>query len=358
MRVLHLINEMGVGGAESVTVELVRRGADVGWTSAVASSGGYRAEQLACEGIELFEIPLAKRSIRGVLRARAAARRAIRGFRPDIVVAHGVSATVVGRLSSVRIPLVTVFHGVADADYRASAVILTVIGGPVVTVAQAIADRLHRSGLRRAHTVVIRNAVTTGAASTADRTAARRTLGLDDHVPVALCLARMEPQKRHDVLLDGWANLDYGRLLLAGDGSRRSRLMQRAEPLGDRVQFLGNRDDVPLLLAATDITVLTSDWEGLPIAVLESLAAGRPVVACDVDGVREVLGHGGGRLVPAGDVRAVALAMDELLSDERTRRLEAERGLATLQSRFAPTDMLRAYDELFRMTLKVDGVSL
>lgn len=352
MRVLHLINEMGTGGAEALTMEMVRRGGDVGWTSAVASNGGYRAEQLGREGVALFHVPLAKRSWRGVLRARAAAARAVRSFEPDIIVAHGVSATVVAWLSPSSVPLVTVFHGVADSDYRASALILSAVGSQVVTVSEAISNRLRAAGLRRVDTVVIRNSISAPPSDRlADRAEARQLLGLDDETPVALCIARMEPQKRHDVLLDAWARLDYGCLLLAGDGSRRPQLQAQAESLGCRVRFLGNRQDVPLLLAAADVTVLTSDWEGLPIAILESLAAGRPVVACDVDGVREVLGHGGGRLVSAGNAQAVADALNALLRDGQSREAEANLGRATLRRLFDPADMIEAYDQLFRVML-------
>lgn len=360
MRVLHLINEMRTGGAEALTMELVRRGRNVGWTSAVASDGGYRAEQLAREGIALFHVPLAKRSWRGVLRARSATAQSVRTFQPDIVVAHGVSATTVAWLARTSVPTVTVFHGVTDSDYRTAAMILSAIGGKVVTVADAIADRLRAAGLRRADVVTIRNAISVDDGPLNDRAAARELLGIDEETPLALCIARMEPQKRHDVLLDAWARLGYGCLLLAGDGSRRPEVQAQAEALalGSRVRFLGNREDVPLLLAAADVTVLTSDWEGLPIAVLESLAAGRPVVGCDVDGVREVLGQGGGRLVPPGDAQAVADALDSLLQDATSRRTEAEIGRATLRRLFDPTDMIDAYDQMFRNTLNKKVVRL
>ena len=353
MRVLHLISEMGTGGAETLTMEMVQRGVDVGWTSAVASNGGCRAEQLRRDGVTLFDVPLAKRSVRGVLRARSAAARAVSSFRPDIIVAHGVSTTTVAWLVRPSAPVVTVFHGVRDSDYRASALILSIVGHKVVTVAEAIANRLRTAGLRRVSTAVIRNSISVLPAPTLEeRTTARGLLSVDGEMPVALCVARMESQKRHDVLLDAWGRLDYGLLLLAGDGSRRAELEALAEPLGGRVRFLGTRDDVRVLLAAADVTVLTSDWEGLPIAVLESLAADRPVVACDVDGVREVLGDGGGRLVPAGDADAVADALDDLLRDEQSRQVEAELGRATLRRAFDAGQMIQAYDKLFRTILR------
>jgi glycosyltransferase involved in cell wall biosynthesis len=352
LRLLHLISEMGTGGAEALVVEMVRRGPTLGWCSAVASAGGHRAEALHATGFPTFEVPLARRSVGGVLRAGRAARTAVRRFRPDVIVAHNVSASAVGRLALLpgrRVPLLTIFHGVAEADYRAAARLLPRTSEAVVAVATTISDRLGRAGLRRPEPVVVRNAVSP--LQTADRGNVRTSLGLPAHAPVALCLARMEPQKRHDVLLDAWARLDgEAVLLLAGEGRLRADLEQRCGALGlqQRVHFLGNRSDVPALLAAADVTVLTSDWEGLPIAVLESLAAGRPVVASDVDGVREVLGGGGGRLVPPRNPAATAAALRELLLDPATRAESASAGLATIRRDFDPLRMMASYDELLR----------
>lgn len=356
MRVLHLISVMGIGGAEALVGEMVRRGADVGWTSAVASGGGLRADLLAAEGFPVYDVPPARRSIGGLRAARSAAVRAVADFDPDAVIAHNISATAVARLAHPalpaalgvrrRCPVITVFHGVGDADYRNSARVLSLTSDHVVAVADSIANRLRGAGLRGVGTSVIPNAVTV--TEPAGRAAARSALDLPDATPVALCLARMEPQKRHDVLLAAWAQVGTGVLLLAGDGSLRGDLERQAAPLGDRVRFLGARSDVPDLLAAADVTVLTSDWEGLPIAVLESLAAGRPVVATDVDGVREVLGDGGGRLVPPRDPVATAEALGALLGDPDARDAAAAAGLHTIRTTYDPGTMMRTYDSLIR----------
>ncbi|MDV8002533.1 glycosyltransferase [Rhodococcus sp. IEGM 1408] len=347
MRILHCINEMGIGGAESLVVELVDRGADFGWTSGVASSGGERADGLRTRGHPQFTVPLVTRSLQSVLRSRRAVRAVLEEFRPDAVITHNVLTSVVVRLARPRVPVLAVFHGVREDDYRLAARALQYSADAVVAVAEVIADRLSAAGGGRPEPRVIRNAVTP--VDGADRDAARFRLGIPPDQPVALCLARLEAQKRHDVLIDAWRILDTNALLLiAGDGSLRAELQERAADLGDRVRFLGTRSDVPDLLAATDITVLTSDWEGLPISVLESLAAGRPVVASDVDGLREVLGAGGGRLVPPDDPQQAASALRELLVDAAARDRAAERGLATIAESYAPHDMMRSYDDLLR----------
>ncbi len=358
VRVLHVINELGSGGAEALVVEMVRRSADAGWVSAVASHGGRRVAELTEAGAPHYEVAMSKRTVRGLLAARRDATRAVAAFQPDVVIAHNVSASVVARLvrpvRSVIVqkpPIVTVFHGVAGSEYRAAARILRMTSNRVVTVSDTARHRLQSAGLRGLDITTIHNAVTPRTETS--RHAARAALDLPQHAPIGLCVARMEHPKRHDLLLEAWHRLPPGDhlLLLAGDGSLRPRWERAARTHGDRVRFLGDRSDIATLLAAADITTLISDSEGLPMAVLESLAAGRPVVASDVGGVREILGHGGGILVPRDDVGAIAKALEELLGNEAARCRAAVQGLQVLESRHDPVDMMSKYRTVVSETL-------
>lgn len=355
--VLHTIGEMGTGGAESLVVELVRRGPDVGWRSEVASAGGRREEELLQAGLaRTHRVPLSRRSPLGLLRAVHATRAALRRSDPDVVVAHNVGATVatVAALRTLRrrVPVVTVFHGVAADDYRTSARLLSHGPDAVVTVSGAIRDRLSAAGLARP-ALVVPNAVTAFELPDADR--ARAELDLPADAPVALCAARMVPQKRHDLLLQAWSRVTVpgAVLLLAGDGPLRADLTARAGRLGleGRVRFLGTRDDMPRLLAATDVCTLSSDWEGLPVALLEAMACGRPVVATGVDGVAEVLGHGGGRTVPPGDPGPLADALGAVLADRRSARRLGDRAAEVIATHYDPGTMMRRYDGLLRSLL-------
>lgn len=343
MRVLHVISEMGTGGAEALVAGMARAGDEYGWVSAVASGGGHRADALR---VPHFEVPPARRRAGGVVRAAKATRTAYRAFRPDVVVAHNVGASAVARLAMTplrRAPLLTVFHGVSAAYHGSAVRVLRRTSDAVVAVASATADRLRDAGL--GEVTVIRNAVFP-TPPRVDRGTVRSALGVAADVPIALCLARMEPQKRHDVLLEAWARVDeWSVLWLAGDGSLRPSLERQARELGidGRVRFLGNRSDVADLLAAADVTVLTSDWEGMPIAVLESIAAGVPVVATAVDGVTEALADGGGVVVPRGEPRAVADALRPLLSNADTRAAVVVAG-----TDHDGRTLMKSYDELLR----------
>ncbi len=353
IRVLHVISEMGAGGAETLVAGMVERGEEYGWTSAVASGGGFRADALAADGVPTFSVPLALRSRTGALRAAWAVRRAVADFRPDAVLSHNVGASLVTRLALVpgrRPPLLTVFHGVADRDLPTAARIVRRTSDHVVAVSPATAGQLAEAGLSAP--TVIRNAVF-ARRPVFGRAQVRASLGIADKTPVALCLARLEPQKRHDVLLDAWARLRGEAVLwLAGDGSLRAGLEARGRALGGRVRFLGTRQDVPDLLAAADVLVLSSDWEGLPLAVLEAMAAGRPVVATDVGGVGEVLSDGAGLVVPPGDPVAFAKAVDSLLHDGYARASAAAEGLLAIQRDYEPHTVMKAYDELLRTMIE------
>ena len=128
----------------------------------------------------------------------------------------------------------------------------------------------------------------------------------------ALILARLEPEKGVDVAIQAVAQLTDIDLVIAGAGSSRPSLEAQATDLrlGDRVHFLGHRDDPASLLARADVFVLPSHVEGLPLSVLEAMAAGVPVVATDIGGTREAVeNEKTGLLVRAGDANALAAAM-------------------------------------------------
>ncbi|MFZ1889110.1 MAG: glycosyltransferase, partial [Candidatus Binataceae bacterium] len=149
----------------------------------------------------------------------------------------------------------------------------------------------------------------------------RAGLGIEPKAPVVLMLARLEPQKGHCVLLEAWRSVvqsyPVARLVLAGDGVLRAELEAQtaALGLGSSVSFVGRQSNIPDWLALAEFTVLPSFYEGLPLAAIESLAAGRPMVATAVDGTTEVVLDGKtGLTVPAGDSTALASAISRMLA--------------------------------------------
>jgi glycosyltransferase involved in cell wall biosynthesis len=155
-----------------------------------------------------------------------------------------------------------------------------------------------------------------------DRGHVRSALGLPQNARLIALVGTFKPQKGQRQLIEAAETVvpafPDAHILLLGDGELRAELQARAatSPVAARIHFLGSRADVPELLAACDIFVLPSLWEGLPIALLEAMASGLPSVASAVSGARQVVVDGEtGFLVPPGDVPALAAALAELLSD-------------------------------------------
>ncbi len=171
-----------------------------------------------------------------------------------------------------------------------------------------------------------------------------------------LCVARFTAQKNHDVLIDAMALMAAGdphtRLILVGDGPEAAQIRARVEAagLGDRVTFAGPCDDVPGRMAQADLLVLASAFEGLPLVVLEAMAAGLPVVATRIGGVVEALGPDHPWLVPPGDAPALATALTAALRDQdaRTRAagLQRQRYDASYSAVRMGADTARLYDRL------------
>jgi glycosyltransferase involved in cell wall biosynthesis len=156
--------------------------------------------------------------------------------------------------------------------------------------------------------------------SAAERRAARVAFGLDVEPAVAV-IGRLEPQKGHALMLEEAAailsrSFPMLKVFFAGSGSLERELRARCDTAGltSTVNFLGHRSDPEVLLAAADVVVMPSLYEGLPLAAIEAMASARPVVATDIDGMREVVVDGqSGFLVGAGDAGALARAIERMV---------------------------------------------
>jgi len=344
MRLLMVISELGVGGAEVVAVTLATAAAADGHEVVVASGPGHRVEQLRRAGVRHVPVPLVGRG--PVDLARAVAR--LRDLeRPDLVHAHNPKPTLLARLAVGRdVPVLTTLHGVSADERARAARILRWASDRVVAVSPYVADGLVRDGFPEERTEVVLNAV--GPLPPYPRERARAELGLPADAAVGLCLARMVDQKRHDLLVEAWSWIgDRAVLLLAGDGPRRSAVAAAVERrgLGAGVRLLGERSDVSRLLAAADFLVLPTEWEGLPISVLEAFAAGVPVVASRVPGLVEHFA-GAVRFVEPGSVASLVEGIHDVLGSSALRSGLAAAGRAVVE-RYGVPAMTDRYREIY-----------
>jgi glycosyltransferase involved in cell wall biosynthesis len=182
----------------------------------------------------------------------------------------------------------------------------------------------------------------------------RSALGWGDENVVIGCVARLEPEKGHTILLDAfrrvYARRPHARLLLIGGGSERQRLELLSSNFGlnGSVQFLGSRADIPELLGACDLVTLASIQEGLPMALLEAMAAGKPVVATKVGIVPELVQGGQtGLLVPPGNAELLAEALDTLITDPMRGQRLAAAALDLVKMNYSFDRTLEQYTALY-----------
>jgi glycosyltransferase involved in cell wall biosynthesis len=197
---------------------------------------------------------------------------------------------------------------------------------------------------------------------TGKREQTREKLGFGANAILIGFIGRLAPQKGLSYLLPAlqrlWNQYPLAHLVIAGDGPLRRQLEREASEVGvrERVHFLGFRDDAPDLLAAFDIYVQPSLWEGHSISLIEALAAGKPIVASDIDGNREAVEHGDtGLLVAPANSAALARGLESLLHDRRLAEQLGMRARLAAEERFTQDRMvernLAAYDSVVRRKL-------
>jgi glycosyltransferase involved in cell wall biosynthesis len=186
--------------------------------------------------------------------------------------------------------------------------------------------------------------------------AVREGLGVRADDVLMLAVGNLYPVKGHPVLLDALQRVATRapgpwRLVVAGRGRNKAALEERARELGlaEHVQFLGHRDDVPDLLAAADVFVMPSLREGLPLAILEAMFAGKAIVASGVGGIPEAITPGEhGLLVPPGDPVPLAEALLTVLSDASLRHRLGDAARRRADVEFRVGHMADRYERVYR----------
>jgi glycosyltransferase involved in cell wall biosynthesis len=347
MRILQVIQELAAAGAERVVVSLQEGAVRKGHEVAIAAAPGNLPSEL---GRPAFELPLVERRKRRIPAAALALDRALRRFRPDLVHVHNPGMAAVAAIATVRgrrVPGLVSVHGVPEQDYRAAARVLRLAGFESVACGPGVAAALADHGLAVAATIV--NGVGP-APPPADRASVCEEWNLPLERPLLLSIGRLTPQKNHALALRALTGLPDASLVVVGEGPLEDDLRRLATELGvaDRFVLTGVRADARALIGASDAVVLPSVWEGLPLVALETLAAGKPLVATEVRGLRELLSDGeDALLVPPDDPEALASALERTLHDVTlAKRLES--GALRKARRYSEEAMVAAYLDLYR----------
>lgn len=362
LRVLHVAQPTDAGVAAYVRALCADQRARA-WRVAVASPHAGRLRlDLAESGVPWLRWEADRSPGPATVPELARLRRLLTAVRPDVLHLHSSKAGLAGRLAA-RGSLPTLFqpHGwswlaVSGRLARATLAWERIAGRwttSYVCVGPGEAEQGRRHRLTGRFTV-IRTGVDLGrfAAVPADaRAAARHQLGLDPGAPLAVCVGRVTRQKGQDTLLAAWpavrAACPDAQLAVVGSGDLLPALRASA-PTG--VRFTGTVEDARPWYAASDVVVLPSRWEGVPLTLLEALAMGRSVVASAIPGIAEVLPPGAGHLVPVDAVAPLARAVADRLARPALAGAEGQVGAAFAA---AELDARCTFDSLAALTVEL-----
>jgi glycosyltransferase involved in cell wall biosynthesis len=286
----------------------------------------------------------------------------IRNMQPDIVIVHGAGSSLIGRLGAM---LNNVPHRIAwihnSIDRRNSVQRLAdrvLIPATTTYLGVAHTQREFMAEVCRYPTGKIR-IIHSGVDLGTFRFRTDRTplteFGFEPGTRVVGMVARLHPVKDHETFISAAAkvleSLPDSRFLIVGDGPRRPELeaLCRERGLGKQIVFTGIREDIGQLLSAMDALVLSSHSESLPLAVLEAMACGLPVVCTDVGGAAEIIEHGvSGFLTPPGDADELSSRLDELLTNADLARRMGLAGRRRVESRFDLAETVISMEEFFK----------
>ena len=363
LRILHILPSLGLGGAEQMATHLMiglSRSHTVGAVGLGPASNSVPERRLTEANIPRWHLD--KRQ--GFdFRMFASLDRVIRDFRPQVVHTHMSVQRYVFPVQS-RMRGATVIHTMHNlAEYETDAFGRLVHwvafrnGVLPIGISREVSASVKRVyGLEcRA---VIPNCVPVEAYQRGgeDRLKWREREGFGPDAIVFTCVGRLEPQKNPHLLLQAMSKVQDPRahLVFLGEGGLGKQLASEAGSLnlGGRVHFLGKRNDVPSVLAGSDVFVLGSSWEGNPLSVMEAMASGLPVVSTAVGGVPELVRSGeDGILVRAGDCAAFADAMKVLLDDSQKRLSMADAARTRALREFRLERMVQGYEDLYKETV-------
>ena len=295
--------------------------------------------------------------------------RSLRRFRPAILQSFLFHANLLGRIAGriARVPHIISGIRVAERQCRWHGRLDYWTNWLVdhnVCVSRGVADfTIESTGLRPGKLSVIPNGVDFDQFAAATPTD-RKSLGIPNAARIIITVGRLQQQKGISFLLDAAAEVCRDapdcHFLIVGEGPDRDRLetMSNQRGIANRVHFLGGRNDVPNLLAASDLFILPSLWEGMPNSLLEAMAAGLPVIATAVEGSREVIHSGvNGLLVPPASSEKLATGIFSVLNNPEFSERLAKESQHTVQNRFTTDAATRAYEALYQEILSTSELS-
>jgi glycosyltransferase involved in cell wall biosynthesis len=368
IRVVHVVSDFGGGGgAETVAANLLRTADPEHFDARAISLWGPFGwegleETLAQDGVPVWYMDKQRGFDSSVV---ARVTRTLEHFRPHVVHTHTYALRyALPYMLWRRVPaMVHTVHNLAEREiqwYGRWVHRLAFRRGVLpVAIAREVADSIRRVyGIDRFPLIPNGIPVDTYRSPSIDCERWRNKEGFSPTDILFVCVAWLRPQKNPVLLLEafrrGPASDPRAHLLLVGIGPLRSELERRigAAGLQGRVHLLGKRADVPEILNAADVFVLSSDYEGNPLSVMEAMASGKPMICTAVGGVPELVEDGCGLLVPSRDAQALSKAMSHMLENPNARKSMGEKSARRAVERFDLMAMTEAYEDLYRWLIE------
>jgi glycosyltransferase involved in cell wall biosynthesis len=367
--ILHVIETTGPGGAETVFIQLATRGSgDLTRNLAAIPGPGWVEDTLNSKGLAPLHVSISRTGSAVDLGLYGSLVRLIREHDVDVVHSHSLGISVYACLAGLRTrtPVVCTLHGEVDlgrsARHRGIKLgILRRGASKIVLVSNRLRDHLlAESRIPAGRTAVVYNGVDCDRHSGESDRTFRAELGIRDDSFLFGSIGNIRAPKAYDILLRAVAiavksnpNLRFA-VVGEGSGALLEELLRLRAELGLReiVHFAGFRPDVTVPFRNFDAFVLSSRTEGFPVAVVQAMASGLPIVATRCGGPEEQVTDGvDGLLVPREDPASLAAAMLRVAGDETLRRRLGGAAGVTARTRFSLAKMLESYEEIYRTAL-------
>lgn len=371
MRVIHFIDLIKMGGAQKLLVTFAREAGRMGIETEVIYLGLDENEAVRFE-LEALGVPATLFSGTGLLDLQRLNQivRYLKARKVDVIQTHLTYANIIGGLAgfAARVPVVATLHQ-AGLGFEGSKIVPLLEAGVmryldrrVIAVGKTIAE-VHQPRLGPKHIDVITNAVDLPARMPAEeRNALRRSLVGDENRLLFITVARLVEVKAIDDLLCAFQIIHQRypqtALLIVGDGERRSALEALSRELGisAAVRFLGMRDDVARLLSASDVYISSSLKEGMPLAVMEAMAAHLPIISTAVGELSQMITEDYGFLAPPHRPELLAEAALKLLADGPAIQARGQNAYAFATKNFGPSAWMSRLTGLYREAAGLEPV--
>jgi glycosyltransferase involved in cell wall biosynthesis len=364
IKLMFTITDLIYGGGQTVIAKLLPHFDQEKFSPIVVSltsADTDLAQQLRQQGVPVYDLKMNKR---WPIPALWRYFRLLKKEKPSIIHSSlfhaNIASRLVGRLANVPILVSWRQNIELGGQLREKINRLTIgIDDKVVAVCKpAKQAEISRSKVDPDKVIVIPNCVDVDLVRPPginSRNRVREGLGIGDSEKMLLTIGRLHPQKGINYLLDSLSSMlqlsTHGiRLVIVGEGELEEKLKRQTQEQGlaEHVIFTGRRQDIPELLTAADLFVLASLWEGLPLVVLEAMAAELPIVATDVGGTAEAIIDGtSGLLVPPANSEKLAEKILTLLNDESLGQTLARNGLVKVKEEFSASSVAERFENLY-----------